>query len=234
MYYNNLNRQQDDDLKFIPLNISEPFTDKDSSWFPIIDMALPTFSEIPNSFALGFVVPCDNSNIEWNSLKTLDYIQNDTINVQSNNINQETKEFEQNFNLEYPSETLGEALFSYNKDEKCKKNTNLNQGSMQNTNSNMNKMSNTNIKSMENRQGDVEEPIHMELLKNFNFGNTLYSTYRGEEEIQQEDMLFNMLKSDNSIGDTFKAYNMPKPISDLIIKKIIRICLENSNNKWGE
>lgn len=276
MYYDNLNRKQDDDLKFIPLNISEPFTDKESSWFPIIDMALPTFSELPNSFALGFAIPGDNFNIQENFLNTLDYIQSDSVNVQSNNINQGQKEFEKNFNLEYPSETFGEALPSYNKEEKCKKNTNTNKGSMINSNntnmnpgsmsnpnntntnmnpgsmtnpnnanmnkgqmtnfnSNMNEMNNENTKSMQNRQDYIEEPIHMELLRNLNFQNYLGNSYRGETENQlDEDMIFNMVKSDNSIVDTCKAYNIPKPISDLIIKKIIRISLENSKNKWGE
>lgn len=294
MYYNNLNRQQeDDDLKFMPLNIREPFLDKDSSWFPIIDMALPDFSELPNSFLLGFATPVDNSNLEGNSLKTLDFIQNNNVNLQNTANNQSAEEFTKNFDLEYPSETLSEELHSYNKDTKCKslngstnnmpmknnssnngnmsgmKNSNMNIGNenMQgyNTNygntqgTNTNEMNNTNMKGLNgynyNNQGvegreinnistsskkskvdNQDEPIHMRLLRNFNFEGFLDSDYRGESgsQIEEIDRIFNIVKSDNSIIQTLKAYNVPKPISDLIIKKIIKITLENSKYKWGE
>lgn len=303
MYYNNLNRQQeDDDLKFMPLNIREPFLDKDSSWFPIIDMALPDFSELPNNFLLGFATPVDNSNLEGNSLKTLDFIQNNNVNLQNPANNQSAEEFSKNFDLEYPSETLSEELHSYNKDIKCKslngstnnmpmknnssnngnmsgmKNSNMNigneniqginNGNMQGYNANYgntqgtntNEVNNTNMKglngynynnnqgvegreinnistSSKNSKGDnQDEPIHMRLLRNFNFEGFLDSDYRGESgsQIEEIDRIFNIVKSDNSIIQTLKAYNVPKPISDLIIKKIIKITLENSKYKWGE
>ena len=291
MYYNNLNRQEeDDDLKFIPLNIREPFLDKDSRWFPIIDMALPTFSELPNSFLLGFETPVDNSNLEGNSLKTIDLIQNNNVNIQNMGNNQSAKEFTKDFNLEYPSETLSEELYSYNKDMKCKKingsNTNNMQGQNMNNNSgnmsgsnNMN-MGSTNMQGYKNNYGNTqgnytnemnnsnmqglngynynnnqggqgqqgnnistssknkkrdnqEEPIHMKLLRNFSFEGFLDDAYRGESSTLMEeiDRILNIVKSDNSIVETFKAYNVPKPISDLIIKKIIKMTLENSRSK---
>lgn len=251
MYYNNLNRQEDDDLKFMPLNINEQFTNKDSSWFPIIDRALPTFSEIPNSFDLGFTMPVDNSNLQGGSLNTLDYIQSNSVNVQ-NSMNQNKQMFEGNFNLEYPSQTIADELTSYNKDGKCKKNTNMNTP-MPNANAGMNRIYNTSLnevpmpnndiieikstdmKSIRNEDDYIEEPIHMELLRNLNFENYLDRSYRGEMENQLEvDMIFKTIKDDNSIVDTFRAYNVPTPISDLIIKKIIKINLENSKCKWGE
>lgn len=248
MYYNNLNRQEDDDLKFMPLNINEQFTNRDSSWFPIIDMALPTFSEIPNSFDLGSSMPVDNFNSQGSSLNTLDYIQSNSVNVQSN-MNQNEKMFEENFNLEYPSQTFGDELISYNKDEKCKKNTSMNPP-MPNTNTNMNRIydtslnevpmpnndiieiKNNDMQSIGNEHDYIEEPIHMELLRNLDFENYLDKSYRGGMENQREvDMIFKIVKDDNSIADTFRAYNVPTPISDLIIKKIIKINLENSNCK---
>ena len=126
MYYNNITGNEDDDLKFIPLNISEPFRAKDSTWFPIIDIALPAFSEIPNSFASSFSTPFNNSNVQPNTLKTLDFIQGDNANLQKNNLqknNQQLQNFQQDFDLEYPSEIFNEELPSYNKNEKCKQNT---------------------------------------------------------------------------------------------------------------
>ena len=75
MYYNNLNRQQDDDdLKFIPLNIKEPFLDKDSNWFPIVNMTSPNISGMTNNFMSGFATPMANGNIDDNLLKTIEYI----------------------------------------------------------------------------------------------------------------------------------------------------------------
>jgi len=228
MYYNNLNRQQEyDDLKFMPLNIREPFLDKDSSWFPIIDMALPNFSELSNNFLLGFATPVDNSNLEGNSLKTLDFIQNNNLNVPNAQNNQSAEEFTKDFNLEYPSETLSEELYSYNKDKKCK--------SINNSGSNMN-MQNTNMQNMNNNKDNQDEPIHMNLLRSFNFECYLDNSYRGGSSSQMEeiDRIFNVIKGDNSIVETFKAYNIPKPISNLIIKKVIKITLENSRSKWEE
>ena len=257
MYYNNMNGKEDDDLKFIPLNISEPFREKDSTWFPIIDMVLPTFSEVPNSFTLSFATPIDNSNVQVNTLKTLDYIQNDNINLQKNN-NKQAKEFEKNFYLEYPSETLSEELMSYNKENKCKENitnntanikkniksemSNLNQmnnSNQMNNPSGMNNptgMQNMNMESMINNRHYIEEPIHMELLRNLSFDSYLTKSYRGEEENQldQIDMIFGTIKNDNSIIDTFKAYNMPRPIYELVAKKIIKLALEEANCKRGD
>ena len=306
MYYNNLNRQEDDDdLKFIPLNIKEPFLDKDSSWFPMIDTALPTFCDLPNSFVLGFSSSVDNSNLEGNSLKTLDFIQNSNLNVPNTGNNQAINEFNNSFNLEYPSETLSEELYSYNKDGGCKSingsmNNNVNMPNMNNGNMNGMNMNNGNMNGMNMNNGNMngmntnngnmqgynsnygnntsklnntggmnntnmkglngynynnqeagiqdekntrvspntnkDELIHMNLLRSINLDDYLYDGYRGESGnlMQEIDRIFNLIKSDNSIMDTFKAYNLPKPISDLIIKKIIKITLENSKCKWGE
>ncbi|MCR1952328.1 hypothetical protein NSA50_14965 [Clostridium sp. DSM 100503] len=199
MYYNDLNRQQeeneDDDLKFIPLNIKEPFSEKDSSWFPIVNMNSPNISHMTNNFILGFSNPSDGEILDENFLKTIDYVPNVkygyadenyfntydegnlpsnmsgsmqgnmqggmlgsmTGNMQGNNMqgtmagnmsgnnynqgfsqesgylssnmltnintsgmnNQSGTSFSNNFNLEYPSETQSEALYSYNKEKNC-------------------------------------------------------------------------------------------------------------------
>ncbi|WP_195429379.1 hypothetical protein [Clostridium sp. D46t1_190503_E9] len=194
MYYNDLNRQQeeneDDDLKFIPLNIKEPFSEKDSSWFPIVNMNSPNISHMTNNFILGFSNPSDGEILDENFLKTIDYVPNVKYgyadenyfntydegnlpsnmsgsmqgnmqggmlgsmtgnmqgtmagNMSGNNYNQGFSQesgylssnmltntntsgmnnqsgtsFSNNFNLEYPSETQSEALYSYNKEKNC-------------------------------------------------------------------------------------------------------------------
>ena len=310
MYHNNMNREHEDDLKFIPLNLNEVFEQRDSSWFPIIDMALPQFTEIPNSFALNFAFPIDNSSIEGSSLKTLDYVQNDNNNLQNNNTNQGQNGAGGNFDLEFPSEIMTEDLVSYNKDSKCKKgtgistpgsntspnsggfntgtgtgnmnnvpggntgqssggfNTGTGAGNMNNvpgTNTglnsggfntgigtgNMNNVpgsntglnsggfntgSSTNMPQINSGRTLVEVPIHMELLRNLSFQNILDNNYRGGEEstLNEVDTIFNIIKGDNSIVDTFKAYNIPAPIYNLVIKKIIYVTLENLRGKGGE
>ncbi|MBE6053088.1 MAG: hypothetical protein E7212_04100 [Clostridium sartagoforme] len=382
MYHNNMNREHEDDLKFIPLNLNEVFEQRDSSWFPIIDMALPQFTEIPNSFALNFAFPIDNSSIEGSSLKTLDYVQNDNNNLQNNNTNQGQNGAGGNFDLEFPSEIMTEDLVSYNKDSKCKKgtgistpgsntspnsggfntgtgtgnmnnvpggntgqssggfntgtgagnmnnvpggntginsggfntgtgtgnmnnvpggntgqssggfntgtgagnmnnvpgtntglnsggfNTGIGTGNMNNVpgsntglnsggfntgigTGNMNNVpgsntglnsggfntgSSTNMPQINSGRTLVEVPIHMELLRNLSFQNILDNNYRGGEEstLNEVDTIFNIIKGDNSIVDTFKAYNIPAPIYNLVIKKIIYVTLENLRGKGGE
>ncbi len=310
MYYNNITGNEDDDLKFIPLNISEPFRAKDSTWFPIIDIALPAFSEIPNSFASSFSTPFNNSNVQPNTLKTLDFIQGDNANLQKNNLqknNQQLQNFQQDFDLEYPSEIFNEELPSYNKNEKCKQNTGsqnmMQQGQGQQNTSPQNMIQqgqgqqntglqnmmqqgqgyqntglqnmmqqgqgyqNTGLQNMTqqgqgqqntssqnmmqqgqgqqntgnqidtgnsqyiNNREYLEEPIHMDILRNLTFEDYLIKPYRGEDgnQINQIDNIFKMINNDKSITDTFKAYNIPIPIYQLIIKKIIKMTLDNSN-----
>ncbi len=278
MSYNNRNvKSEDDDLKFIPLNVREPFIDKDSSWFPVIDLNLPSFSNIPQGFVLGFTAQTDNSNLVGTRLKTLDYVQSNNLNVKDTENPIEKKQFEEDFNLYYPSETLGEELPSYNKEDKCKKinaseestnknnisnisknpqvqgmNQGMNNSEMQGINNleaqginnpktqEMDNINNQGTKiqdmNMKNSSGDLAEPIHMKLLRNLDFESYLDTEYRGDEEskIKDIDRIFNIIKDDKSIVDTLKAYNLPKPIYDLIIKKIIKLTLENSKYKWGD
>ena len=182
MYYNNLNRHreedEDDDLKFIPLNIKEPFSEKDSNWFPIVNMNSPNINHMTNNFILGFSNSADGEMLDENFLKTIDYVPNVnysytdenyfntyeagnlssnipgnmqgnmtgnmTGNIPGNNYNQGFSQgggflpsnmlsnsnisgmnnqsgtsFGNNFDLEYPSETQAEDLYSYNKEKNC-------------------------------------------------------------------------------------------------------------------
>ena len=304
--YNNLDIKRDkDDMKFIPLNVMEPFIDKNSNWVPNIDLTLPNFNNIPEGFVLGFGSPIDNSNLQGAPLKTLDFMQNNNLNMQDF---QNKQEFEQDFDLYYPSETLGEELYSYNKNEKCKNNNSTNKeqgtyknntnwqngnmnnpnnnanwqnGNMNNSNNNLNWQSentnnlnnnqnwqsgnmnnsnnnlngqnmnsnqnsnmcvqkgiennNENMPIIQNRSSEFQEPIHMELLRNLDFQDYLGGGFRGEDNnIKGTEDIFTIIKDDKSIIDTFKAYNIPKPIYEMIIKKIIIITLENSKYKRGE
>lgn len=284
--YNNPDIKTDkDDMKFIPLNIMEPFIDKNSNWIPNIDLTPPNFNNIPEGFVLGFGSPIDNSNLQGTPLKTLDFIQNNDLNMQNNKFNmqnfQNQQEFEKDFDLYYPSETLGEELYSYNKKEKCKSsnsinkenqgtyknNTNWQSGNMNNLNNNNNNLQNENVNNsnningqnmnnnqntnvceqkgmqntsenipiIQNRDSAFQELIHMELLRKLDFEDYLGGGFRGEDNnFKDIEDIFRVIKDDKSIIDTFKAYNIPKPIYEMIIKKIIMITLENSKYKRGE
>ena len=67
----------------------------------------------------------------------------------------------------------------------------------------------------------------MSLLRSVDFNSNTDTNFRGNKLSSKIDEIFNQVKSEDSIVETFKVYNIPKPISDLVIKKIIKIALEN-------
>ena len=380
MYSENSNGQQEDnDLKFAPLNIREPFKNKDSSWYPSIDTSVPTLSNISNNFIMGLSVPVDNSNLEVRSFRTLDYLPrnemkmgnpmqqvldgqfnnnqmleqqmnnpntnpNNSMNnmnindmnqnnmnpnmmnqdnmnsnmVNPNNMNQNNinpnmmnqsnmnqnnmnsnmvnpNNMKQNninpnmmnqsninpnnmsnfqnvnpmslqekqlsgdasFDLEYPSETSGEELFSYNKAEGCKKKDSERENTLNgnlsavNTISTLKTVSNTNDLSIKSDSDVIVDGysnadynyadfeinlIHMELLRELNQDTIHSNFFRGESYnlLEEIDEIFNIIKNDEDIINIFKAYSMPEPIYNLVINKIIRSTLENTTYKRGE
>ena len=385
MYSENSNGQQEDnDLKFAPLNIREPFKNKDSSWYPAIDTSVPTLSNISNNFIMGLSVPVDNSNLEVRSFRTLDYLPrnemkmgnpmqqvldgqfnnnqmleqqmnnpntnpNNSMNnmnindmnpnnmnsnmmnqdnmnqnnmnsnmVNPNNMNQNNinpnmmnqgnmnqnnmnsnmvnpNNMNQNninpnmmnqsninpnnmsnfqnvnpmslqekqlsgdasFDLEYPSETSGEELFSYNKAEGCKKKDSERENTLNgnlsavNTISTLKTVSNTNDLSIKSDSDVIVDGysnadynyadfeinlIHMELLRELNQDTIHSNFFRGESYnlLEEIDEIFNIIKNDEDIINIFKAYSMPEPIYNLVINKIIRSTLENTTYKRGE
>ena len=380
MYSENSNGQQEDnDLKFAPLNIREPFKNKDSSWYPAIDTSVPTLSNISNNFIMGLSVPVDNSNLEVRSFRTLDYLPrnemkmgnpmqqvldgqfnnnqmleqqmnnpntnpNNSMNnmnindmnqnnmnpnmmnqdnmnsnmVNPNNMNQNNinpnmmnqsnmnqnnmnsnmvnpNNMKQNninpnmmnqsninpnnmsnfqnvnpmslqekqlsgdasFDLEYPSETSGEELFSYNKAEGCKKKDSERENTLNgnlsavNTISTLKTVSNTNDLSIKSDSDVIVDGysnadynyadfeinlIHMELLRELNQDTIHSNFFRGESYnlLEEIDEIFNIIKNDEDIINIFKAYSMPEPIYNLVINKIIRSTLENTTYKRGE
>ena len=302
MYSENSNgKQEDNDLKFVPLNIREPFKNKDSSWYPSIDTSASNLSNISNNFIMGLSVPVDNSNLEVRSFRTLDYlprnemkignpmqqvldgqfnnnqmlekqmnnpnnmnpnVMNPTNMSNSQNVNPMSLQEKQlsgdaSFDLEYPSETPGEELFSYNKVEGCKKkdserentlNSNLSAVKTVNTLKAVSNINDLGIKSDNDTIGDGYNNtdydyadfeinlIHMELLRELNEDTTHSNFFRGESYnlLEEIDEIFGIIKNDEDIMNVFKAYSMPEPIYNLVINKIIRSTLENTTYKRGE
>ena len=328
------NKEINEDLKFIPLNIKKQFIGKNSTWVPLIDGDNIQLENLNEKFLVNFENNINNLSLEQRDIRVLNNVDDNMLP----NIKKE--KFEENFDLEYPSETYEEELYSYNKDD-CKntsnnlnynnqiKNNNPNNNNMgysnEINNNNYNKNLNNNekyysndlnnngaynnnnqnkygnnydnlsnkvnnnpnnngndynnnlnnneaynnnnknkygnnynnlnnkVNSNPNNNGNdynnnlnnndtynnnqnTDEPveldyykelIHMSLLRSVDFNSNSDTNFRGNKLSSKIDEIFNQVKSEDSIVETFKVYNIPKPISDLVIKKIIKIALEN-------
>lgn len=326
------NKEINEDLKFIPLNIKKQFIEKNSTWVPLIDGDNIQAENFNENFLVNFENNINNLSLEQRDIRVLNNVDDNMLP----NIKKE--KFEENFDLEYPSETYEEELYSYNKDDCKKTNNNLNynnQSKKNNYNNNLNYYDynnennnnykenngykynnnpNYNNKNNNNQNNNIEynngidtngninkngnnyngninnndnnydknidnntnnynnlnnnknnynknlnnngdnynnnlnnngsynnsqnkdepieldyykELIHMSLLRNVDFNSNIDTNFRGNKLNSKIDEIFNQVKSEDSIVETFKVYNIPKPISDLVIKKIIKIALEN-------
>lgn len=244
--YNKENNDDNEDLKFIPINIRTQFTEKNSTWLPQLDVNNLQSENFNESFLINFENNINDLSLERRNIKILD-----NIDTKKALPNMKKEKFEEDFDLEYPSETYEEELYSYNKGD-CKKinnNFNSNLSNYNNFNSNSsnydnvnkyinNEMSNNKIKNNENSSDEntlieldyYTELIHMSLLRDVDFNSN--DNFRNTKNLNKKiDEIFNIIKKEESIIETFKVYNIPKPLSDLIIKKIIKISLENYEDK---
>lgn len=287
------NKEINEDLKFIPLNIKKQFIGKNSTWVPLIDGDNIQLENLNEKFLVNFENNINNLSLEQRDIRVLNNVDDNMLP----NIKKE--KFEENFDLEYPSETYEEELYSYNKDDCKNTSNNLNYNNqIKNNNPNNNNMGysneinnnyNKNLNNNENYYSDdlnnngaynnnnqnkygnnydnlsnkvnnnpnnngndynnnlnnndtynnnqnTDEPveldyykelIHMSLLRSVDFNSNADTNFRGNKLSSKIDEIFNQVKSEDSIVETFKVYNIPKPISDLVIKKIIKIALEN-------
>lgn len=257
-----------EDLKFIPLNIKKQFIEKNSTWIPLIDGEDLQIENLNENFLMNFENNINNFSLEQRNIKVLD---NTDENKMIPNIKKQ--KFEEDFNLEYPSETYEEELYSYN-NEGCKKtnNNNLNYSNENKMNNNYYKDNNLNYYNYDNDNYNnnsyksnnnnnykddnmknnktynkneefqdknklievdyYKELIHMSLLREVDFNLNIDNNLRNNKNLNLKiDEIFNKIKGEESIVETFKVYNVPKPISDLVIKKIIKIALENYEYK---
>ena len=281
MYYNNLNRHreedEDDDLKFIPLNIKEPFSEKDSNWFPIVNMNSPNINHMTNNFILGFSNSADGEMLDENFLKTIDYVpnvnysytdenyfntyeagnlssnipdnmqgnmtgnmpSNMTGNIPGNNYNQGFSQgggflpsnmlsnsnisgmnnqsgtsLGNNFDLEYPSETQSEDLYSYNKEKNCNGAT-LGNGNMESggITGNMN----TGAAGMNNNMGNMNTGAAgmNNNMGNMNTGATGMNNNMGNMNTGATGMNSNMWNMNSGITGMNSMWNMNSGITGM-------------------
>ncbi|MGL5352302.1 MAG: hypothetical protein ACRDA5_03135, partial [Clostridium sp.] len=122
----------DEDLKFVPLNIQEPFKSKDSSWVPFINIDVDT-DNMTNNFFIGLSNLQPNQGFtqlpNMNTSPILPYpptigapgINNlnnaeNINNVKTPTTGEKTIKNILSENELYPSEILSDELYSYNDD----------------------------------------------------------------------------------------------------------------------
>lgn len=205
-----------DDLKFIPLNIDSSLSPSSSKFPMFCNLDQLSFSGILSSISLELPdlnatpIPLDTVNsISSVMAPLMPYPKNisDLNNSNSiyNNINTKINTSkEQNYNnksfeLEYPDELNTDLLHSYNE------------------------------QTIKSRQLDNYVNA-VDILRNFDLSlNYSIDEYRKNNCTENEvNDIFTKIENDHSgILSTMKAYRIPYPIAKILIKKIIKISLDN-------
>ena len=222
--YNN----NDDDLNFIPLNIDSSLA-PNSTKFPLqiegisvtktlgtISLGFPNLNINPTPMPLT-----TNPMIELapltpypKNIPTID--SNESLNTKNNNINTNNKNNNINTNntnnntnnnntnntttgLEYPSELDDSFLYSYNEPKV--------------------------------NERYIDDSINiLDILRNFDMSLDFSSSESRKNNCTEDEVnkIFALIEKDNpGILATMKAYRVPYPITKLLIKKIIKISLDN-------
>ncbi len=211
--YNN-----DDDLTFIPLNIDSSLA-PNSTKFPLqFDIEGISLTKTLGTISLGFpnlninptpVPLTTNPMVELapltpypKNIPTMD--SNTSLNKKSNNTNNQsnnntTINNSNTTGLEYPSELDDSFLYSYNEEK------------------------------VNERYIDDSVNI-LEVLRNFDISLDFSSSESRKNNSTEDEVneIFSLIEKDNpGILATMKAYRIPYPITKLLIKKIIKISLDN-------
>ena len=211
--YNNEKYNNDDDLTFIPLNIDSslaPNSTKFPLQFDIEGISLTISLGFPNLNINPTPVPLTtNPMVELapltpypKNIPTMD--SNTSLNKKSNNTNNQsnnntTINNSNTTGLEYPSELDDSFLYSYNEEK------------------------------VNERYIDDSVNI-LEVLRNFDISLDFSSSESRKNNSTEDEVneIFSLIEKDNpGILATMKAYRIPYPITKLLIKKIIKISLDN-------
>lgn len=208
----------DDDLNFMPLNIDSSLS-PNSTKFPLLyNMDGISITQNYGAISLGFPnlninpnpIPLNNiPNPEMAPLtpypKNIPNIYSNDDNTSSkisgttNNANNSFNTNSDSIELEYPTELNDDFLYSYNEPK-------IN-------------------------ERYLETSINvLDILRNFDFsGDYLSSDSRKDTYTENEvNNILSLIEKDNvGILATMKAYRIPYPIAKLLIKKIIKISLDN-------
>lgn len=208
--YNN-----DNDLNFMPLNIDSSLA-PNSTKFPLlfnidgisvtksygaISLGFPNLNINPSPMPLNFTTPTEMAPLTPypNSIPNIDTTT--PLNGSSSNNTPSSGNTSSNntpSGLEYPTESSDDFLYSYNEPK-------VNERYLDNS---------VNV---------------LDILRNFDMSLDFTSDSRKNTYTEEDiNSIFSSLEKDNAgILATMKAYRIPYPIAKLLIKKIIKISLDN-------
>ncbi len=225
---NNNNNDNNDDLTFIPLNIDSSLA-PNSTKFPLqiegisvtktlgtISLGFPNLNINPTPMPLTTnpVIELAPLTPYPKNIPTID--SNESLNTKNNNINTNNKNNSINTNnknnnintnntnntttgLEYPSELDDSFLYSYNEPKV--------------------------------NERYIDDSINiLDILRNFDMSLDFSSSESRKNNCTEDEVnkIFALIEKDNpGILATMKAYRVPYPITKLLIKKIIKISLDN-------
>lgn len=216
--YNNEKYNNDDDLTFIPLNIDSSLAPNSTKFQLQFDIEGISLTKTLGTISLGFpnlninptpVPLTTNPMVELapltpypKNIPTMD--SNTSLNKKSNNTNNQsnnntTINNSNTTGLEYPSELDDSFLYSYNEEK------------------------------VNERYIDDSVNI-LEVLRNFDISLDFSSSESRKNNSTEDEVneIFSLIEKDNpGILATMKAYRIPYPITKLLIKKIIKISLDN-------
>lgn len=102
---------KDDDLKFMPLKVDNPFSGSESNWFPLVNLDSPNINNFINNFIFGFSTPMVPGKIDDNFYKNIEYF-NDNQSHMNTKENESNTGYNQT-NIGYPQGNT-EANMGYN------------------------------------------------------------------------------------------------------------------------
>lgn len=187
------------DLEFIPFDTKDNVFNREANWFPVIRLNTTAVDTITNQFITGFSNPVNECRID-------NEIFNDVIYS-------DIEEYKPSENQPYKKANL---------EMQSEKRKNQNNSSKKSKG----KSSDKNRK-VEN-EGNFNEPKHMKILREGNF--EFLEGYSRSEKVSLAEDIYRIIEVNNKeIFDIFSDYEVPKPIMDVVIKKIIKITLDNDN-----
>lgn len=203
--------ETDEDFKFVPLRVREPFASRDSNWLPLINLGSPTLvNDIASNFRTTFDMPMMSSQLNKN-------LAMPDLNVMRTYGGEEKSSGESSEgNLEDMFEGVGEEIYSYNNASNvyCENFMPVNQ---------------VDARDIDDLD-DFEEAPHMQLIREIDLytDNDVYQ--RGIDK--QIDKIFKEIKEKNAyVISTLKAYKIPMPIIGVLVKKIIKTSIDDSKKE---
>ena len=221
------NIDENKDLEFIPFETKDNIFNSDANWFPVIRLNTATIDTITNQFITGFSNPITKSTLDREKFNNIiedeeytynevedAYKEEETYKIEEPKINKVMK-------FEGPSEKrIMENTIENKKINKSNKHSKKGKG----------KTIEKNRKEEKDKEKIFSEPPHMKVLRDYNL-LYLEEESRLETLSLSENIYKDMMEEIQEIFDVLKTYEIPQPIIDIIIKKIIRITLDNCSNE---